>query len=57
MKMQSYLSLHEKNIAFYGHSFMLNEGVDVYGFQTVLKMYASVLKSTSRNIEFVFMSG
>ena len=52
-EMQSYLSLHEKNIAFYGHSFMLNEGVDVYGFQTVLKMYASVLKSTSRNIGFV----
>lgn len=43
--MLRYISEHKKNIVFYGHSFMLNRGVDVYGFETALMVYEYITKS------------
>ena len=51
--MQAYINSHEKIISFYGHSFMLNEGIDIYGFETALKMYAAVYKR-NKKIGMVF---
>lgn len=45
--MQDYIDNHKKTIAFYGHSFMYNEGVDIYGFRTVIEVYKSLLSSGS----------
>lgn len=43
-EMQLYLESHSKNIVFYARSFMLHNGIDVYGFDAVLTMYANILK-------------
>ena len=37
--LSSYLDAHERNLAFYGHSLMLNGGVDVYGYNQMLDIY------------------
>lgn len=42
-EMQSYIDSHSRNIVFYAHSFMLHDGVDVYGFDAVFGLYASLL--------------
>ena len=43
---QLYLNQHEKNIAFYGHSFMTNgSNTDVYGFKTVIRLYSILLQN------------
>ena len=39
-----YLKQRDKNLAFYGHSFMLNRGEDVYGFKEMLEIFATVLR-------------
>lgn len=41
--MQDYINNHKNTIAFYGHSFMHNDGVDVYGFRTVIEVYKSLM--------------
>lgn len=48
-----YINSHNKIISFYARSFMLNDGVDVYGFTDALKLYYSLLK-TGVNIGMVF---
>lgn len=45
--LQNYIDSHEKIISFYGHSFMTNEGVDVYGFQDALKLYSEIAQVDS----------
>ena len=52
--MLSYINSHKKNIAFYGRSFMLNNGLDVYGFEPTLRMYADVIKANRDDIGLVF---
>lgn len=47
-----YIRNHTKIIAFYGHSFMLNNGVDVYGFETIIKCFA-ILKKQFENIGLI----
>ena len=49
----SYLDGHEKNLVFYGHSFMRNAGADVYGFQEMIKLYA-LLKKTRPHLGLVY---
>ena len=39
-----YLVLHNRNIVFYGHSFMTHDGKDIYGFRDALTMYSRVLE-------------
>lgn len=51
--LQDYINRHDKNIVFYGHSFMLHEGRDVYGFGDALKLYAEILKSDGSSIGLV----
>ncbi len=41
-EMTAYLNRHNKNLAFYGHSFMLNKGEDVYGFKAMLEIFKRV---------------
>jgi len=43
--LQSYLRSHEKNLVFYGHSFMLHRGTDVYGFKAMLTLYSMLRKN------------
>lgn len=52
--MHNYLLSHNKNIAFYARSFMLNDGVDVYGFIPTLEMYAELIKCLGEKIGLVF---
>lgn len=52
-EMQGYLNDHDKNIAFYGHSFMQNNGIDVYGFKTIIDLYSILLNSSHTNIGLV----
>ena len=47
-EMTVYLKRHNYNLAFYGHSFMLNKGEDVYGFREMLKIYQRVKKELPR---------
>lgn len=51
--MQNYIDSHKKIISFYGHSFMLNSGEDIYGFEFALKMYAEIHKE-DKTIGLVF---
>ena len=52
-KLQDYINRHNKNIVFYGHSFMLHEGRDVYGFVDALNLYAELLRSKGISIGLV----
>ena len=52
-QMLRYIESHNKIITFYGHSFMLHEGKDVYGFNNALKLFKDVLNQTNENIGFV----
>lgn len=52
--MAEYIHRHEKIIAFYGHSFMENDGNDVYGFVTAIRMYASLKKNLKQKIGLVY---
>lgn len=51
--MQSYIDSHNRIISFYGHSFMLNGGEDVYGFESALRMYAEICRQ-KENIGMIF---
>lgn len=51
--LRDYIDRHDKNIVFYGHSFMLHEGKDVYGFGDALNLYAELLKYTDSHIGLV----
>lgn len=41
-EMIDYMNRHDKNLAFYGHSFMLNKGEDVYGFKSMLEIFKRI---------------
>lgn len=43
--MQKYIDSHKNCIAFYGHSFMQNNGIDVYGFRSIIEVYANIVNS------------
>ena len=49
-----YIHLHDKIITFYGHSFMENNGNDVYGFVPAIRLYASIKKKMKANIGLVY---
>lgn len=48
-----YIDHHTKNIVFYGHSFMLHEGKDIYGFKDALLLYEKVLSQTKESVGFI----
>lgn len=52
--MSEYIAGHDKIIAFYGRSFMLNDGVDVYGFDIALEMYSRIVAEVKDRVGFVF---
>ena len=49
-----YMSYHKRNMVFYGHSFMVHDGKDVYGFTDALHLYARLLQETDKTIGFIF---
>lgn len=51
--LETYISNHNKIISFYGHSFMTNDNVDVYGFKDAIKMYAYLLGQVTETIGMV----
>ena len=51
--MMEYLKSHTQNIVFYARSFMYNEGVDVYGFDDALKLYADIVNNYNENIGMI----
>lgn len=53
-QMLSYIKAHKRIITFYGHSFMLHNGKDVYGFEPALELYADMLKyKTNEGVGFI----
>ena len=52
-ELNDYLKQHNKNLAFYGHSFMSNRGEDVYGFKEMLEIFVRVL-AESPNVGLVY---
>lgn len=52
--MQDYINTHPQNIAFYARSFMDNDGLDVYGFEAALHLYAELLKIYDNTLGMVF---
>ena len=52
-EMQQYIDGHDQIISFYGHSFMVNEGVDIYGFEAALRMFSSIIKRTDHKVGLV----
>ena len=52
-KMQQYIRSHDKVIAFYGHSFMQNDGKDIYGFYTAIRVFAEIIGKTDFNVGLV----
>lgn len=50
---QAYIQKHEKRIVFYGHSFMIHEGKDVYGFEDALNLYAKLTKKRGDKVGLV----
>lgn len=53
-KLDEYIKSHNKIITFYGHSFMTNDGKDVYGFRVAIQVYAMLLKKTKLKLGMVF---
>lgn len=51
--LQIYIQQHKRIIVFYGHSFMLHEGTDVYGFAEALKLYSGLMKGENDKIGFI----
>ena len=52
--MQDYIHQHEQNIAFYARSFMYNDGVDVYGLNEAIKLYADIVSNYKANVGLIF---
>lgn len=42
-ELEVYLAQYNRSLAFYGHSLMLNDGMDVYGYKQMLDIYKHVL--------------
>lgn len=51
--LRDYLNHHKKIITFYGRSFMVFKGQDVYGFQTAIRMYNRILSFYKETVGFV----
>ena len=51
--LQAYIKRNERIIVFYGHSFMVHEGMDVYGFEDALNLYAELTKKGNNKVGFV----
>lgn len=47
---EKYIKQHERIITFYGHSFMLHDGKDVYGFRDALTVYSKILEQTGTTV-------
>lgn len=54
LSLQRYIDNYDKIIVFYGHSLMQYSGKDVYGFDVVLRLYASLSVDERRNIGLVY---
>lgn len=52
--MTNYINRHDKILSFYARSFMTNDGVDVYGFETILRLYEEILNRRQERIGLVF---
>lgn len=53
-EMYDYIKAHKKIIAFYGRSFMVNNGIDVYGFEDALTLYSKVVEHYGNSVGMVF---
>lgn len=53
-EMMTYINAHKKNIAFYGRSFMINEGIDVYGFEDALILYKNIVERIEDSVGLIF---
>ena len=51
--LKQYLAQNERNLAFYGHSLMSNNGTDVYGYKEMLQIYKHVSEQYP-NVGLVF---
>lgn len=51
--MQRYIQSHDKIIAFYGHSFMINAGKDIYGFETAIWVFSKIIQKAEFNVGLV----
>jgi glycosyltransferase involved in cell wall biosynthesis len=51
--LQNYIIKYKKNIVFYGHSFMLHDGNDVYGFTDAITLYSELQKRGLLSVGFV----
>lgn len=51
--LSDYIDRHRYSVGFYARSFMLNDGVDVYGFDSALRLYANILKASGLPIGFI----
>ena len=52
--MTDYIKSHKKNISFYGRSFMVYKGQDVYGFKTIIDLYSRIIKTLGAEVGLVF---
>lgn len=52
---KDYIDAHEKIIVFYGHSFMNHNGVDIYGFETAINMYANIIEKQGDKIGLIYI--
>lgn len=53
-ELHNYIGKHEKILVFYGHSFMKYNNHDVYGFEEVLKMFASFSDEEQKQYGLIF---
>lgn len=52
-EMIQYISSHKKNISFYGRSFMMHNGEDVYGFKTIIRAYSGIKSRMNLSVGLV----
>lgn len=53
-EIQDYIKKHDKSIVFYAHSFMRHEGIDVYGINETLRLYAELKIKLNQRIGLIF---
>ena len=51
--LSGYITCHNRIISFYGRSFMMHDGQDVYGFKAVIKAYKAIKESSTISIGLV----
>lgn len=52
--LSDYAMRHRRIITFYGHSFMISNGADIYGFIDALEVYSTIVKSVGTDTGMVY---